>query len=169
MRRVLALSTWAYLVWLLLTWTRTAEQQLAGIVVALAIGLAMAHLGDVAAPWQLLNPRRLGALMRLLFSAFGRIVLANVDLARRIWTPSRPLSSGMVIVPTRQRTDAGLAATGLITSLIVDNQLVDLDRRRRQLQYHAVAVPHGNRKHPEDDINAPVEELLAPIVGGHDG
>ncbi len=169
MRRVLALSGWAYLVWLLLTWTRTAEQQLAGILVALASGLAMAPLGDVAAPWRLLSPRRLGALLRLLVSAVGQIVLANVDLARRIWTPSRPLSSGMAIVPTRQRTDAGLAATGLITSLIVDNQLVDLDRRRHQLQYHAVAVPHGSRKHPEDDINAPAEELLAPIVAGHDG
>jgi multicomponent Na+:H+ antiporter subunit E len=70
----------------------------------------------------------------------------------------------MMIVPTQERTDGGLAATGLITSLIVDNQIVDIDRERSELQYHAVAVPHGNRQHPEDDINAPVERLLRPIV-----
>jgi hypothetical protein len=58
----------------------------------------------------------------------------------------------------------GLAATGLISSLIVDNQIVDINRERSELQYHAVAVPHGNRQHPEDDINAPVERLLRPIV-----
>lgn len=165
MPRFAALACWAYLVWLLLTWTRTLEQQVAGLVAAIGIALAMAPLGDVPAPWRLLEPPRLAAVVRLIISASGRIVLANIDLARRIWAPSRPLSSGMVIVPTRLRTDGGLAATGLITSLIVDNQIVDLDRQWRVLQYHAVAVPHGNRKHPEDDINAPVEELLGPIVG----
>ena len=103
-------------------------------------------------------------MQRLITAALRRIVLANIELARRIWAPSRPLSSGMVIVPTQERTDGGLAATGLISSLIVDNQIVDIDRERSELQYHAVAVQHGNRQHPEDDINAPVERLLRPIV-----
>ena len=163
-RQVAALSAWAYLAWVLLTWTLTAEQQLVGMLVAIAVGLSMAPLGRVAAPWRLLEPQRFVGVLRLVGAALGRIVVANIELARRIWAPSRPLSSGMVIVPTRERTDGGLAATGLITSLIVDNQLVDIDRARNELQYHAVAVPHGNRKHPEDDINAPVERLLGPIV-----
>jgi multicomponent Na+:H+ antiporter subunit E len=47
----------------------------------------------------------------------------------------------MVIVPTSQRSAGGLTAVGLVTSLIVDNQLVDLDRDGAQLQYHAVEVP----------------------------
>ena len=47
----------------------------------------------------------------------------------------------MVIVPTTESSDGGLAAVGLITSLIVDNQIVDLDRATHRLQYHAVAVP----------------------------
>jgi len=163
-RRVAALGVWAYVVWVLLTWTLTAEQELVGLVLAVAVGLSMAPLGNVAAPWQFFDPRRFVGLLRLMVAALLRIVAANIQLARRIWAPSRPLSSGMVIVPTRERTDGGLAATGLITSLIVDNQIVDIDRGRNELQYHAVAVPHGNRKRPEDDINAPVERLLAPIV-----
>jgi multicomponent Na+:H+ antiporter subunit E len=163
-RRVAALGVWAYIAWVLLTWTLTAEQQLIGVLVAIAVGLSMAPLGDVAAPWRLLDPRRFVGVLRLITASLRRIVLANIELARRIWAPSRPLSSGMVIVPTQERTDGGLAATGLISSLIVDNQIVDIDRERSELQYHAVAVPHGNRQHPEDDINAPVERLLRPIV-----
>jgi multicomponent Na+:H+ antiporter subunit E len=163
-RRVAALSVWAYLVWVLLTWTLTAEQVLVGVLVALAVAVSMAPLGHVVSPWRLLDTRRFVGVLRLIGSALCRIVVANIELARRIWAPSRPLSSGMVIVPTEERSDGGLAATGLITSLIVDNQLVDIDRDRNELQYHAVAVPPGNRKHPEDDINAPVERLLAPIV-----
>jgi multicomponent Na+:H+ antiporter subunit E len=165
MTRVVALAAWAYLVWLLLTWTSTLEQLLAGLVPALAVGLAFAPLGEVARPWRVLTPRRLLAAVRLIGATLVRIVVANVDLARRIWSPARPLRSGMLIVPTTQRSDGGLAASGLITSLIVGNQIVDVDRERNQLQYHAVELPHGNRKHPEDDVNAPIERLLGPLVG----
>lgn len=166
MRRVVAVAAWAYLVWVLLTWTRTLEQLLAGLALAIAVGLVMAPLGAVAGPWRLLAPRRLVALARLIFATLGRIAMANVDLARRVWMPSRPLRSGMLVVPTAQRTDGGLAATGLITSLIVGNQVVDVDRQGHQLQYHSIELPHGNRKHPEDDVNAPTERLIAPLVKG---
>jgi hypothetical protein len=33
----------------------------------------------------------------------------------------------MVVTPTAERSDGWLAAVGLLTSVIVDNQLVDLD------------------------------------------
>jgi multicomponent Na+:H+ antiporter subunit E len=89
--------------------------------------------------------------------AAGRIVKANLSLARRIWSPSRPLSSGMLIIHTDAKTDGELAAIGLITSLIVDNQIADLDRSENELQYHTVAVPDGD---PRTEITAPVEQLV---------
>lgn len=163
-RRIAALAGWAFLAWVLLTWTRTLEQLVTGVLVAVAVAICLAPLGDVAAPWRLLEPRRLRGLLRLGAASAGRIVRANVTLARRIWTPGLPIHTGMVIVPTQMSTDGGLAATGLITSLIVDNQIVDVDRDDHELQFHAISVPHGNRKHPEDDINAPIERLLLPVL-----
>ena len=50
-----------------------------------------------------------------------------------------------------------------ISSLIVDNQLVDLDARAHELQYHAVAVPDGGQEQAREQINGPVEELLEPF------
>jgi multicomponent Na+:H+ antiporter subunit E len=164
-KRVAALGCWAFLVWVVLTWTRTLEQLVAGAVLALAVALLLGPFGEVARPWRLLEPPRLAAVVRLGAVALGRVVVANINLARRIWSPSRPLHSGMVVVPTSMQSDGNLAATGLITSLIVDNQVVDVDRVHHKLQYHAVVVPHGNRAHPEDDINAPIERLLVPISG----
>ena len=156
------LASWSAAVWLLLTWTVTAEQLIFGAVLAVLVGLALAPFspGGVVAPWSLLRPRRLGALLTLAGYAVARIVAANIGLARRIWTPSLPLRSGMVVVPTRARTDGELAAVGIVTSLIVDNQIVDLDRGARELQYHAVAVPRGDRV---EAINGPVERLAARI------
>ena len=163
--RAVAASTWAFLAWLLLTWTRTAEQLLFGAGLAVLTGLVCATLGPVAPPWALLRPARLAAVVRLVAFAAVEIVRANLSLSRRIWTPGRPLRPGMVIVPTELDGDGGQTAVALITSLIVDNQIVDLDRKRRELQYHAVWIddpaPAANRA----KINGPLERRLRPFTG----
>jgi multicomponent Na+:H+ antiporter subunit E len=156
-RRAAAIAAWAYVVWLLLTWTATAEQLLFGAGLAVLCGVALAPLGPAAGPWALLHPRRAAATAGLVGAAAWRIVRANLELTRRIWAPSRPLHSGMIVIPTTARTDGELAATGIITSLIVDNQLVDLDRSRDALLYHAVAVPTGDRAAA---VNEPVERWV---------
>jgi multicomponent Na+:H+ antiporter subunit E len=165
-RRV-ALGVWAYAAWVLLTWTPfTAETEGFGLATAVAVAFALAPLGDVARPWLIADPRRLAAVLRLLGGTLRGIVVANLKLARLIWSPSLPLHSGMVIVPTDARTDGGLAAVGLISSLIVDNQIVDVDRGRHLLQYHAVTVPEGGRRAAREAINGPVERMLEPLTRG---
>jgi multicomponent Na+:H+ antiporter subunit E len=162
-RRVIALFCWAYAVWILLTWTRTAQQLLFGAGIAAAVAVALAPLGDVAGPWQLLTPRRLAATAVLLQLAVRQVIAANLRLSRLIWDPRlrRRLRTGMIVVPTSQDSAGGLTAVGLITSVIVDNQLVDLDRSRRLLQYHAVEVPRGGPEQAREHINGPVERALA--------
>jgi multicomponent Na+:H+ antiporter subunit E len=169
-RRVIALFCWAYLVWALLTWTLTVEMQLFGVALAVAVAVALAPLGEVAGPWALLAPRRLAGAVRLLVAAAGRIVVANLKLSRLIWhprlrEPGGPLRSGMVIVPTRYGQAGQLTAVGLITSLIVDNQITDLDRDRRELQYHAVVVPDGGPEQAREAVNGPAERWLGPFGG----
>jgi multicomponent Na+:H+ antiporter subunit E len=161
--RLAGLWCWGYLIWVLLTWTLTVEQQVYGVCIAAAVAVALAPLGEVAGPWRLLRPRALAGGTWLLLSAGWRILLANVELSRRIWDPCRPLASGMVITPTRERTDWGLAATGIISSLIVDNQITDLDTHAHEFQYHAVEVPDGGQEKAYQEINGPVEGLLEPF------
>ena len=161
--RAAALFCWAYAVWVLLTWTRTAEQLLFGAGIAAAVAAALAPLGPVAGPWRLLTPRRLAAAARLAALAAVRIVAANLALARLIWHPRlrERLRSGMIVVPTAAHSAAGLTAVGLITSLIVDNQLADLDPSRARLQYHAVQIPPGTPEQAREHVNGPVERILA--------
>jgi multicomponent Na+:H+ antiporter subunit E len=159
--RVIALTAWAYAVWILLTWTATVEDLLVGAVVALGCGIAFAPLGEVATPWATLRPRRLAALVLLAGECAARIVAANLSLTRRILSPSRPLHSGMVIVPTEARSDAELAATGVLTSLVVDNQFVDLQRDRHRLQYHAMTVPDGPAR---ESVNGPLERRIIAVT-----
>jgi multicomponent Na+:H+ antiporter subunit E len=155
---------WAYLVWNLLTWTATAENLGAGAGVAVLVGLALAPTGEIVPPWRLLAPRRLYGIARLLAVVGWGIARENVALARRIWAPSRPLSSGMVTAPTLARSDGELATLGLATSLIVDNQLIDLDRATHRLQFHAVAVPPRGDDAVRRAVNGPVEDAVLSIT-----
>jgi multicomponent Na+:H+ antiporter subunit E len=164
-RRAASLAVWGFAIWLLLTWTVTAEQLAFGAGLAIVVALALCPLGDVARPWRLLDPRVLWALVLLVGASLGRVVRANVTLAARIWAPGRPLRSGMVIVPTGRRSTAEVGATGLITSLIVDNQIVDVDLERTELQYHAVSVPPGEPAEKAERINLPTERGLARLTG----
>jgi multicomponent Na+:H+ antiporter subunit E len=164
-RRV-ALWVWAYAAWVLLTWTPfTVEMEAFGLATAAIVAVVLAPFGDVVRPWSLADPRRLVAVGRLFGCAMRGIIVANVKLARLIWTPSLPLRSGMVIVATDQRSDGGLAGVGLISSLIVDNQIVDVDRRRHLLHYHAVTVPGDGREAAREAINGPIERRLKPLTG----
>lgn len=164
LRRFFALASWALLVWVIETWTLTAEQMIIGVIVALAAAAALVPLGDAAGPWRLLDPRIFSRLLVLLLDASRRVVIANARLARRIWLPRRPLRPGMVIVPTEMRTEGGLTAVGLITSVIVDNQLIDLDCGRHELQYHAVAVTTEDPEENGKQMNAPVERHLKGVL-----
>lgn len=161
-RRVIPGFCWAYAAWILLTWTRTAEQLLFGAGIAAAVAVGLAPLGDVARPWRLLTPRKLAGAAVLLALAARKIIAANLRLSRLIWDPRlrQRLRTGMIIVPTSQDTPGGLTAVGLVTSVIVDNQLADLDPSAQQLQYHAVEVPDGGPEQAREHVNGPVERVL---------
>jgi multicomponent Na+:H+ antiporter subunit E len=159
-RRLAALFLWTFGTWVLLTWTLTWSQLLFGAGFAAAVSVACAPLGPVAEPWRLVSPRRLASFGKLAGTVALRIVRANVGLARRVWAPSRPLRSGMIVVPTAMRSEGGLAAVGVLTSVIVDNQLVDVDRARHELQYHAVEVRSEDPAQNRGAVNGPVEDPL---------
>jgi multicomponent Na+:H+ antiporter subunit E len=163
--RVVAVATWCYLVWVALSWTATVEFAVAGLLVSLAVGLALSPLGHLPGPWTLLRPRRAAAVLALGTWVLVDSTASSLRLAARIWTPRRPLASGMVIVPTRARTDAELAAVGILTSLVVDSQLVDLARADDELQFHVLQAPAGGAEDARRAINGPVERLLLGALG----
>ncbi len=134
------------------------------MVVSLAVAVVLSPLGPVARPWRVLHPKRLWRLAAVVVTSAGRIVWANLVLARRVCAPSRPIRSGMLVVPTDMTSDGTVTAVGLLGSIIVDHQLVDLDPGR--LQYHAVWVVSEDPEVARQVINGSVERLLQPIDEG---
>ncbi len=157
----MALALWSGLAWALLTWTATVEQITYGVIVSLAVAVILSPLGPVARPWRMLHPRRLWRLATVAAVAAGRIVGANLVLARRVWSPARPLRTGMLVVPSDMASDGTVTAVGLLGSVIVDHQLVDLEPGR--LQYHAVWVVSEDPEEARKVINGSVERILQPV------
>jgi multicomponent Na+:H+ antiporter subunit E len=132
--------------------------------VSVLTALAISPLGPAARPWLLADLRRLGRLVALAALCLVRIVRANVVLARRVWSPSLPLRSGMLVFRTDMKSDGALTAVSLVSSVIVDNQLVDLAPGR--VQYHAIWIGSTDPEDAYEAINGPLERLLQPLDPG---
>lgn len=164
-QRWVALLGWSFAAWLLLSGTTTRDSMLAGLVVAGLVAAALAPLGTVVGPWTFVSPSRIGPQLALAGRVLVGITTANLELVRRTWSWPRPdVTPGMVIVPTRARTDAELTAVGTLTSLVVDNQFVDVDRSTHELLFHCIAVPSGDPEERREQISAAVEEDVIGVV-----
>lgn len=166
-RRWLALLGWNFPAWLLLTGTTTRDSMLTGLVVSALVAAALAPLGRVVGPWTFVSPARLGPQLKLAGRMLVGITTANLELVRRTWSlPRTDVTPGMVIVPTRARSDAELTAVGMLTSLVVDNQFVDVDRSTHELLFHAIAVPQGGPEERRDEINRTIEDDVLEVLRG---
>jgi multicomponent Na+:H+ antiporter subunit E len=148
------------LAWVLLTWTATVEQLLTGALVSAGVASCLVLLGGAVRPWLVLHPARLGRLLGLAGTVLWRSLRASAGLAVRAWSPGPPVRPGMLLVPTDARSPAEYAAVGLLSSLVVDNQLVDVDPARHRLQYHAVRVTSEDPEVNRRAINGPIERWL---------
>lgn len=93
-------------VWLLLSGRIALENLVAGVITALVITLVTASDASVLGQARL-TPRALAAHM-LFFLVFMReLVISNLDVARRVLSPSLPINPGIVKVPTRLKTTMG--------------------------------------------------------------
>jgi multicomponent Na+:H+ antiporter subunit E len=159
---IIGTTCWCLLAWVLLTWTATIEVLATGLLVSALCALAVTRLGSLPPPWCVLRPSVAIPLARLAGSLSVRTVRANLGMAARVWSGRPPPRTGMVVVPTRVHDAGRLGAVGLLTSLVVDNQVVDVDPSSGEMLYHCLEVPEGDRY---DAVNGPLEQRVLDVGG----
>ena len=135
MRRLLCsplLSLALLVVWLLLNNTLAPGQVLLGALLALGLPL----LTDRLRPERVRIRRPLKAV-RLLLVVLVDIVLANIEVARRILGPEAALRPRFVWLPLDIRDPSGIAALAGIITLTPGTVSSDLTADRRYLLVHA--------------------------------
>ena len=160
MARTRGLAAWCFLAWLMLSLSVSVESLVTGLVLSLGAAAALSPLGEVPGPWTLLRPRRVGATAPPGGWAGGRLHAREPpDGPARVDAPPAA-AHGDGRRRDAARTDGQVGAVGLLTSLVVDNQVIDVDLDERTMLYHCVEVPRGE---PYDAVNGPVERRLLAI------
>jgi multicomponent Na+:H+ antiporter subunit E len=139
-RRFVLACAGGFFIWLLMVGTLDPAELLAGAVVAVLTALiAGPHLG-------LLDGVRLGAAMpwhmaRFFWTFLVALLQSNLDMARRVLSPSLPIRPGIVEVGTELRSELGRLLLANAITLTPGTLSVDVIGDR--LLVHWVDVPPG--------------------------
>lgn len=138
MRRLLpgpVLSLTLLAVWLLLNNTVAPGHLLLGA--ALAVALPLAAAGSIGRRPRL---RRPGTIVRLGFVVLRDIVVANVEVARRVLGPETAIRPAFVRVPLALTDPHAIAALGGIITMTPGTLTCDVALDRSSLLVHALHV-----------------------------
>jgi multicomponent K+:H+ antiporter subunit E len=129
------LSLTVFALWIALTNAASIGSAMLGLVLALAIPPLTARFWPEPP-----RVRRAGAALRLLLIVLGDIVLASLNVARRVLGPPDRLRPAFIDVPLDLRDPYVATILGSIVSLTPGTVSIDVDRRRWVLRVHALDV-----------------------------
>lgn len=97
---------WVFLiiVWIAFTGTIEGQEFIAGVVVTILIALFTSHL-FTCCTLKLFSPIRLFHIIHYLFVFVIALLKSNLDVARRVLSPSLPINPGIVKFKTKLSTD----------------------------------------------------------------
>lgn len=133
-----------FLLWLLLTGTLHPQEVVAGLAVALlatlVAGPRLGILGGLR-----LSPAAPVYVLRYLVHFLIALVKANLDMARRVLSPSLPLNPAVVEVRTGLRSDLGRLL--LANSITLTPGTLSVDVQDERILVHWVDCPPGADLH----------------------
>jgi multicomponent Na+:H+ antiporter subunit E len=141
-----------FALWLLLTGSLDPEELIAGLSVALVVTLiSRPHLGIFNG--LRLTPAAIPAFFSYLGLFFVALVRANIDVARRVLSPSLPLRPALVEVKTELQSPLGRLI--LANSVTLTPGTLSVDVRGDRLLIHWIDVP------PDIDIDGATREITS--------
>ncbi len=134
-----ALTFLLFLLWILLTASFSWQELISGLIVSLAIALVSSNI-QLLDHFQLTRSAPL-ALLKYLYHFFIALVKANLDLARRILSPSLPLNPAVVEIQTNLKSDLGKLL--LANSITLTPGTLTIDVKKQRLLVHWVDASSG--------------------------
>lgn len=90
-----------------------------------------------------------------------QLILANLDIARRVLSPKIPLNPGIVKVPTKIKSDLGKLT--LANSITLTPGTLSLDVSEEAVLVHTVEVQGESNEDRQKNISEPFEKILGGI------
>ena len=155
-----------FVFWLLLTWSVSVQELIAGAVVSLAVALFSARFFIHENAFWLCNPVKL--LMGLVFwlgTFMVEMVKANVDVAKRCYGGCKNVNPGIVKVPVDLKSAYGQAALANAITLTPGTITMDIAEEDGQTYYyiHWIDVQKPSGTEAGDAIKGTLEKGLRRV------
>ena len=154
MIRSLLVFAVVFILWLLMTGSFAMQELAAGLLIALLVTLLsqdhMAIMDGLK-----LNPLSIIHMIRYLGYFLSSLVIANLDMARRVLSPSLPINPALVEIHTELTSDLGRML--LANSITLTPGTLTVDVTGDRLQVHWIDCPYDERD---------IEQITAEIGRG---
>ncbi len=138
MKNFVVLTVFSFLLWLLLTGSLATAEIVTGAVVAVTVAMLAAGRIDIFSAVKL-SPAAALAFLRYLPVFFIALIKANMDMARRVLSPSLPLRPALVKIDTALTSELGLLVLANSITLTPGTLSVDVDDG--QILVHWIDAP----------------------------
>ena len=154
-----------FLFWVLLTWSFTPQEMIAGAVVSLAAALFTSGFFIHENAFRLANPVRFGALVAYVFIFLGELIKANLDVARRCFGGCREVNPGIVKVPVELEGDYAQAMLANSITLTPGTITMDIAEQDGKTWYyiHWIDVAETDREKAGKIIKGRLENGIRRI------
>lgn len=138
----------------------TVDEVILGSIVSAALTLILVKFVDFKIDWLL--PLRLVKFLFIYIPVFiWKLVLANLDVAKRVLSPKIPLNPGIIKVKTDLKGDFGKLT--LANSITLTPGTLSIDVEGDSLYIHTVDVRGKNEEENRKLICGPFEKILGGI------
>ncbi|MEN8007493.1 MAG: Na+/H+ antiporter subunit E [Candidatus Krumholzibacteriota bacterium] len=152
-----------WLMWLAFAGSLDPQEMIAGALVAVMVTLLRSGGPCLLGGPEILHPRRvLYALLYLPFMVWS-IIMANLDVARRILSPRLAINPGIVKVKTRLQSPVGRMI--LANSITLTPGTLSVDIAGDDMYIHWVDVESRDAEAASQKIAAGFEKYLEVIFG----
>jgi multicomponent Na+:H+ antiporter subunit E len=150
------------LLWILLTASLAPDELSAGIFVAIVVSLLSAPYIDIFNGIRY-SPLALVSVVTYLGYFFYALIVANFDMARRVLSPSLPISPELVEVETQLHSKLGQML--LANSITLTPGTLSVELRHNKILVHWIAAPDNvDIKRATRDIAAGFEKHISGFL-----
>lgn len=148
--------------WLMLNGSLSQSVLVSGLVVTAVIVLFFSVRYPVFKDVKT-GPKALIAMIGLFFVFTGELIKANLDVARRVLSPSLPVNPGIVEIKTGLKSETGRLA--LANSITLTPGTLTVDIKEDTLFIHWIDVTDRDAEGATKEIAANFERFLEVIYG----
>ncbi|MBN2280336.1 MAG: Na+/H+ antiporter subunit E [Candidatus Marinimicrobia bacterium] len=148
-------------IWLLLT-SPDLQEIIAGVITSAMIVLLTQKLEPVLGDVRI-TPQSIISVIRFIFVFLRELIVSNLDVAKRVLSPSLPINPGFVIVNTRLKSNIGKLV--LANSITLTPGTLTTEVKGQNLYIHWIDIKEDDMEGATKEIVQKFEKHLEVIFG----